>query len=199
MSLEIEAKFWTPRLADLRRRVLESGGREVHPRGLEHNERFDTPDGRLRRGGEVLRLRRDRGCTLTHKRALSSAEVRSESEVGVDDLEAARAIVLGLGFVPIFVYEKYREVLAIDDCLIMLDELPFGSFVEIEGPSLEAVGRCAAALGLDWNRRVARSYLSIFEAVRRRLALPAEQATFDGLPSAPDLRPEDLGLAPANE
>ncbi|NTW92513.1 MAG: hypothetical protein HGA40_03605, partial [Methanoregulaceae archaeon] len=70
------------------------------------------------------------------------------------DLEAARAMLLGLGFVLIFIYDKYRQVLALEDTLIMLDELPFGSFVEIEGPSLQAIGRSAAALGLDWDRRV---------------------------------------------
>jgi adenylate cyclase class 2 len=199
MALEIEAKFWVPQLDDLRRKVLAAGGRPVTSRILEHNERFDVPDGRLRRGGEVLRLRRDRECTLTYKRALSSAEERSEIEVRIDDLEAARAMLFGLGFVLIFIYDKYRQVLALDDTLIMLDELPFGSFVEIEGPSLQAIGRSAAALGLEWDRRVSRSYLSIYEALRQRLELPDEPATFECLPSAPELRPEDLGLPTPNE
>jgi len=194
MSLEIEAKFWVPQLEDLRQRVLGAGGRLVTPRGLEHNERFDTPDGRLRDGGEVLRLRQDRGRTLTYKRALSSPEICAETEVQVDSLDTARSVLLGLGFVPIFVYEKYREVLALDDTWVMLDELPFGSFVEIEGPSLEAIGRSAAQLGLDWTQRVARSYLSIFEALRRRLNLPTEHATFAALQPAPGVLPEDLGL-----
>jgi adenylate cyclase class 2 len=199
MAVEIEAKFWVPDLDDLRRRVLAAGGRPVMPRTLEHNERFDASDGRLRRRGEVLRLRRDRQCTLAYKRALSSAEERSEIEVGIDDLEAARAVLLGLGFVLIFIYDKYRQVLALDDTLIMLDELPFGSFVEIEGPSLQAIGRCAAALGLDWDRRVSRSYLSIYEAMRQRLGLTCEHATFEALPAAPALRPEDLGLPTPSE
>jgi adenylate cyclase class 2 len=199
MALEIEAKFWVPELDDLRRKVLAAGGRPVTSRILEHNERFDVPDGRLRRGGEVLRLRRDRECTLTYKRALSSAEERSEIEVRIDDLEAARAVLFGLGFVLIFIYDKYRQVLALDDTLIMLDELPFGSFVEIEGPSLQAIGRSAAALGLEWDRRVSRSYLSIYEALRQRLGLPDEPATFECLPSAPGLRPEDLGQPTPDE
>jgi adenylate cyclase class 2 len=199
MALEIEAKFWVPELDDLRRKVLAAGGRPVTSRILEHNERFDVPEGRLRRGGEVLRLRRDRECTLTYKRALSSAEERSEIEVRIDDLEAARAVLFGLGFVLIFIYDKYRQVLALDDTLIMLDELPFGSFVEIEGPSLQAIGRSAAALGLEWDRRVSRSYLSIYEALRQRLGLPDEHATFECLPSAPGLRPEDLGLPTPDE
>jgi adenylate cyclase class 2 len=194
MGVEIEAKFWVPALDDLRRRVLAAGGRPLTSRTFEHNERFDTPDGRLRRGGEVLRLRRDRDCTLAYKRAFSSAEERAEIEVRIDDLEAARAMLLGLGFVLIFIYDKFRQVLALDDTLIMLDELPFGSFVEIEGPSLQAIGRSAAALGLDWDRRVSRSYLSIYEALRQRLSLPSEHATFESLPKPPELRPEDLGL-----
>lgn len=194
MSLEIEAKFWVPELEAFRARVLGAGGRVVAPRQLEHNERFDTPDGRLRRSGEVLRLRRDQHQTLTYKRALASPEIRSETELKVDDLEAARSLLLGLGYVPIFVYEKNREVLALDDSLVMLDELPFGTFVEIEGPSLEAIGRAAARLGLDWTQRIARSYLSIFEALRLRLGLAAEHATFADLQPAPRIISHDLGL-----
>ena len=194
MSLEIEAKFWVPELEPFRARVLGAGGRVVAPRQLEHNERFDTPDGRLRRSGEVLRLRRDQHQTLTYKRALASPEIRSETELKVDDLEAARSLLLGLGYVPIFVYEKNREVLALDDSLVMLDELPFGTFVEIEGPSLEAIGRAAARLGLDWTQRIARSYLSIFEALRLRLGLAAEHATFADLQPAPRVISHDLGL-----
>lgn len=194
MSLEIEAKFWVPELEAFRARVLGAGGRVVAPRQLEHNERFDTPDGRLRRSGEVLRLRRDQHQTLTYKRALASPEIRSETELKVDDLEAVRSLLLGLGYVPIFVYEKNREVLALGDSLVMLDELPFGTFVEIEGPSLEAIGRAAARLGLDWTQRIARSYLSIFEALRLRLGLAAEHATFADLQPAPRVISHDLGL-----
>jgi adenylate cyclase, class 2 len=194
MSLEIEAKFWVPDLTAFRTRLVSAGGQVVEPRLLEHNERFDTSDGRLRRSGEVLRLRRDRRQTLTFKRALASPEARSENEIEVDDLDAARSLLLGLGFVPIFIYEKYREVLALGDSLVMLDELPFGTFVEIEGPSLESIGRAAARLGLDWTQRVARSYLSIFEALRQRLSLAAANATFSELQPAPRLTPPDLGL-----
>jgi len=193
MSLEIEAKFWVPDLEAFRSRALAAGGKVLRPRLLEHNERFDTPDGRLRRSGEVLRLRRDQRQTLTFKRALGS-ETRSETELEVDDLEAARNLLLGLGFVPIFIYEKYREVLALDDSQVMLDELPFGTFVEIEGPSLESIGRIAARLGLDWTQRVARSYLSIFEALRQRLGLTAADVTFVGLQPAPHVTARDLGL-----
>jgi adenylate cyclase class 2 len=194
MSLEIEAKFWVRDLDAFRARVVSAGAQIVTPRLLEHNERFDTPDGRLRRSGEVLRLRRDQRQTLTFKRALASPEMRSETELQIDDLEAARNLLVGLGFVPIFVYEKYREVLALADSQVMLDELPFGSFVEIEGPSLESVGRVAALLNLDWTQRIARSYLSIFEALRQRLSLDAPNATFADLQLKPEVVSRDLGL-----
>ena len=199
MNLEIEAKFWVPELETFRARVLSAGGRVVAPRLLEHNERFDTPDGRLRQSGEVLRLRRDRRQTLAYKRALASPEIRSETELEVDDLDAARNLLLGLGFLPMFIYEKYREVLALDDSQVMLDELPFGTFVEIEGPSLESIGRVAARLSLDWNQRIARSYLSIFEALRQRLGLSAPNATFAELQPAPHVTARDLGLPSPTE
>jgi adenylate cyclase class IV len=42
-------------------------------------------------------------------------------------------IIESLGYVLQFTYEKYRTTYFIDDAYIMLDELPDGLFVEIEG------------------------------------------------------------------
>jgi len=190
---EIEVKFHLPHLDDIRKRVLVQGGHLLVQRLFERNLRFDTHDDRLRANHEVLRLRQDDRTTLTYKRS-HSAEERAEAELEVDDFHTARSLLQALGYKVIFIYEKYRETFTMDQTKVMLDELPFGCFVEIEGPSLLEVEQAAIALGLEWEDRIKSSYLDLFYTLRQHLNLPFADATFDNFASCPTIEPTDLGL-----
>ncbi len=192
--IEIEAKFYLRHLADARRRVLAAGGRLVSPRHLERNERYDTPDGRLSAAGEVLRLRIGERVLLTYKAALDNPERRREIEVEAGDAAAARALIQALGFRLVVVYEKYRETFGLEETLVMLDELPFGCFVEVEGASGEAVSSASRRIGLEWARRVPSSYVDLFEALRRRRHLSFVNAAFAEFADLPPVTAQDLGL-----
>lgn len=190
---EIEAKFLLPQLADIRRRVIAKGGRLVEPRVLERNLRFDTQDRRLTSNHEVLRLRQDIHTLLTYKYA-HTIEERKEIEFEASDFDAAEAFLEALGFEVIFRYEKYRETFQLDPALIMLDELPFGCFIEVEAPSLEIVQQVASSLDLIWERRAKKDYLSLFESLRTHLRLPFRDATFSNFSDRPPVNPSELGL-----
>jgi adenylate cyclase class 2 len=56
-----------------------------------------------------------------------------EDETRVGDPEAMELILDALGFTPALVYEKRRETWALGKTEIVIDELPFGLFMEIEG------------------------------------------------------------------
>lgn len=186
-SVEQEVKFHLPDPAAFRARLVNSGAKPFQPRILETNIRLDASDGRLTRQGMVLRLRRAGKCILTFKQPESqtgafphSAARRSlETEILVDSLEKAEHILAGLGFRAVVRYEKYREVFRQKSVLIMLDELPYGSFVELEGLVLEDLRRTAAVLGLEWNRALQTSYMAIFLALKRHHKLGFLDATFD--------------------
>ena len=178
---EIEAKFALEDPQAMRARLRDLGAEAVAARRLERNWRFDTPAGDLTRSGQVLRLRQCERPTLAYKRRLGSDLRRQEIEVQVDDLEAARRLLEALGFQVTTTYEKYREVYRLGQAEVMLDELPFGTFLEIEGPSPEVVRQTAARLGLAWEDRLERSYLEIFTELKRRLDLEGRQATFADL------------------
>ena len=45
----------------------------------------------------------------------------------------------------------------------MLDELPYGEFVEIEGPGVDSIRLTATRLGLDWEAAVDAGYLTLFK------------------------------------
>jgi len=85
----------------------------------------------------VLRLRRigKRGV-LTFKESLPprlDIKQRREDETRVEDPDAMELILAALGFTPALVYEKRRVTWRLGPTEIVIDELPFGLFMEIEG------------------------------------------------------------------
>ncbi len=190
-NLEIEVKFFLPDLPAARRAVLALGA-ESRGRVFEKNTLFDTPDRRLARGRCLLRVREDGRCLLTFKSPPGVEDpgfkVFVEREVEVSDARVMEAILLGLGFLPGRTYEKYRETLVLGKLKILLDETPFGDFLELEG-TREDIRRAAESLGLAWEDRVTENYLQIFAAVREAMGLSFSDPTFENFAGiAPDTR-----------
>src|SRR5690606_20326174 len=146
------------------------------------NLRFDTPGEALRQGGRLLRLRQDERVRLTFKgpalhREGSEAKVREELEVAVDDFERMAAILRRLGFVPFQSYEKYRETFSLQGVEVVLDEMPFGAFVELEGEE-PAIRNAAELLKLPWSERIRDNYLNLMARVKAYYDLPFDDLTF---------------------
>lgn len=199
---EIEVKFWVTSLADVRQRLEELGAELVQPRVYELNLRFDDGQGTLSRSGQVLRLRRDHAYHLTYKGPGQSSDVamRQEIEFSVDDFDAAWRFLEALGYSVVVHYEKYRTMYRLGEVLVTLDEMPYGAFMEIEGPSSASIKTAAASLNLDWKRRIVESYLSIYYRLCGRLGRSPANLTFaefEGLKFSLlelDLVPADIPL-----
>jgi adenylate cyclase class 2 len=189
---EIEAKFAVRRLEPIRDALQHLAARQVRPRLQETNLRFDVADGRLAKAGQVLRLRKNHETRLTFKSPGADFEHRHEIEVGLEDAAMGQRILEALGFQVVFVYEKYRETFALDGAEIMLDELPFGTFVEIEGRSLTDVRTASAKLGFAWEDRLALNYLGLFDRLRRSRGWTFRDATFVNFDGIPPLTPDEL-------
>ena len=178
---EVEVKLHTPDLKAVRQALNEAGASLAKPRVFERNIRYDSPDGALTAAGIVLRLRQDEAVKLTFK-ADASVErgivSRFEAEVEVDDFETMDVILKRLGYQVALVYEKYRTTYTMADAEIVLDELPYGNFTEIEGDAA-TIERVVEALGLGGCRRMAGSYVDIFGDVKQRLGLDARDCTFE--------------------
>ena len=197
---EIEAKFWISDLDTVRARTQDSGAKLVHRRVKETNLRFDTPDGQLSRQSRVLRLRKDYGVHLTYKGAARPGEavsVRQEIEFEANSFKAAQAFLEALGYRVIVMYEKYRTGYEMNDLVIALDEMPFGSFCEIEGPNVSSIRSLADSLGLDWEARTQDSYLGLFSRLQQA-GLQAKNLTFAEFKGV-TVTPEQLGLRPADK
>lgn len=178
---EIEAKFYVQDLNKIKERLGDLDARLIQERVPEVNLRFDLPDGRLRSQGQVLRLRRDTETKFTYKGGDKNNQgllSRQEIEFVVGDFEKAKQFLEALGYRQVFFYEKYRATYQLEENLIMLDELPYGSFVEIEGEAEESIRALAEQLNLDWDAAVDRSYTLLFEDVRKSMHLTFQDLSF---------------------
>lgn len=170
MNVEIEAKMQVHNAPALHDRLVALNATQG-PVMLETNTYFDTPQSSLKSADQGLRVRVERPLdskklqtTITHKgpRAHGKLKSRWETEVRVSDDKAAAQLLSALGFQPVFTFEKRRALWDLDGCHIALDHLPYlGDFVEIEGPSDEAVMTMRDKLDLADMPLIQASYISM--------------------------------------
>jgi adenylate cyclase class 2 len=182
-NLEIEVKFLVADHGELINQLLELGAEVETPRTYERNFIFDNAWQGLARQGKLLRLRQDAGVRITFKggsplQANSEVRVREEIEVSVEDFARTFLILEKIGFEKQFVYEKYRETFSIGDIEAVIDEMPFGNFIELEGAE-DDIRSTADALQMDWNKRIIDNYLALHGRLKKHYGLPFDDITFD--------------------
>ena len=178
---ETEAKFYVQDLGRVKSQLGKLGARIIQERVLETNIRFDLPGAPLRAKGRVLRLRYDTEVRLTYKSASVKEQgvlSREEIEFVVEDFEKAKHFLEALGYQKLVYYEKYRTTYEWNKTHIMLDELPYGNFVEIEGETIETIHGVTDQLNLQWETAIGTSYNALFDRVRRALQLPFHDLSF---------------------
>ena len=100
----------------------------------------------------IVRIRNvnDR-CLLTFKRRVESqSDVKEqiEHETLVSDANETASILNELGLRPRVIYEKKRDTWKFRSVEVVLDELPFGDFMEIEGPRM-SIKEAEMLLGIE--------------------------------------------------
>jgi adenylate cyclase class 2 len=129
--------------------ALERSNAAFTGEDLEENIIFNG--GSLNEKQAVLRLRRtDKKTLLTYKERLpghSGIKRQIEHETEVEDFETALRIFESLGYTPSLVYEKKRRTWRLAKVEIVLDTLPFGLYMEIEGTA-EAIKKAEDMLGI---------------------------------------------------
>ena len=179
---ELEIKLHVSNLPALETKLQKLGAELEQTRQHEHNLRFDTPGLELTRQHRLIRLRKDHAIHLTYKGPMSimgGLSSRKEIEFTVDDYEAARRFIKALGYDVSVIYEKYRTTYNYNGMHITLDELPYGSFIEIEGPEAAGIQEACQLLALDPEVAVTDSYLSLFERLKKALKLDFRDLTFE--------------------
>lgn len=200
-SQETEVKFYVQNLQRIQMRLLELKAHLIQPRVHEINLRFDNLNGDLRREFNVLRLRKDTEAKFTFKGPSKEREngvsSRREIEFTVGDFDKAQQFLEALGFIPVVFYEKFRTTYDLNDIHIMLDELPYGKFVEIEGENIETLQEVANLLNLNWKAMVKAGYHALFDRVADKFKLDSSQLRFKALDSI-HITADDLGVTSAD-
>ena len=177
---EVEIKFGIDNVRELTRRLRATGFRLVTARTREMNTLYDFSDQRLRKRGELLRLRKyGSEWLLTHKAkgAAGQHKTRVETQTKVADGGKMDAILQALGFVPTFRYEKFRSEWSDGKGHVVVDNTPIGDFGEIEGPP-RWIDRVAKKLGIERKDYITQTYAELFYEWKRRSGSRAEEMTF---------------------
>ena len=180
---EIELKLYVADLDVVRERLEQTGAELTGARVYERNNRYDDGKGNLSGAGDVLRLRQDTRVRLTYKQGsdrqrVGDATSRIEAEVEVSDFETMDTILRKVGFKTYMVYEKYRTTYQLDGVEVVLDEMPYGNFVEIEGDA-EVIQQVREKLGLQDAKASQSGYTELFRRVRDALGLRFTDLTFE--------------------
>ncbi len=151
MAIEIEKKY----------RLTEKRRDEIVQTLAEFNAMFDGEDfeentlftnDTLASTGAVLRLRRtERRSLVTFKQrvaGISDAKHQIEFESEISDPDAVTSIIESIGLKAAAVYEKRRRTYRFRNVELVLDELPFGLFMEIEGP-ITGIAEAEMLLGIE--------------------------------------------------
>jgi adenylate cyclase class 2 len=93
--------------------------------------------------------------------------------------------------------EKYRITYELDKTQIMLDELPFGDFIEIEAERVEAIRKAAERLGLKWEAAIPASYHALFERFCQVRSMDIHDLSFENFKGI-NAFPDELGVRPAD-
>ncbi len=198
---ETEVKFFVKDLERVEMRLRELKAHLIQARVHEVNLRFDNPKGDLRREFKVLRLRNDTEAKFTFKgpseERADGVLSRREIEFSVSSFDAAKEFLEALGYVQVAFYEKYRSIYEVNDTHVMLDELPYGNFVEIEGENINTLREVASLLHLNWEATVNVGYLVLFDRLSTKYKLEPGQLSFKALKSV-HITTEDLSIVPAD-
>ncbi len=183
---EIETKFILTNPEEIRNRLIKLGAIS-HGRHMELNLRLDDNARSLSSNDQVLRLRttQSNGETrhlLTLKIPTGQPDqtfrVRREIETYCSDREAMLSALAVLGYTPFWRYEKRREAFSWAGVEAVIDELPYGWFLELEGPQPD-IQSLAGQLGLDIKDGLALSYAEIFSNICLALGLDIADLTFE--------------------
>jgi adenylate cyclase class 2 len=183
MGNEVEIKIRIDDVDEAVERVEALGAAVVRGRVFEDNRLYDLEGDTLYHQDKLLRLRvvDGRGIVTVKAPAPDDADspykARREVETEVRDPDAMAAALETVGFTPRWRYQKYRREWSLGPAHIMLDEIPWGAWLEIEGPPAQ-IDEIAARLGWGRERWDRGSYRELHERYCEERGVPVGDMVF---------------------
>lgn len=156
MQTETEVRFLEINKPVLVSKLKELGAEDKGEQMLEEVIIYDPALNWLKEK-RFIRLRKlGENTTLTYKEHSQDPKLPArELEFAVGHLENAAALFEKIGLLPYRRQQKLRHTLRLGDVTFDFDTWPrVPAYVELEGPSIEALQNAAATLGLSWEEAV---------------------------------------------
>ena len=132
-------------------------------------------DARLR-VREIIDLKdKSTTCELTYKNPLTRKGIKVEEEikVNVNSYPEIVALLGKIGFFKVSSYERIRTTYLTKDVELVLDDFPFGTYLEIEGET-ERIKAVAKQLGLEMGDNITQSCDDLYAEIQRALGRPID-------------------------
>ncbi|MFH1170738.1 MAG: CYTH domain-containing protein [Candidatus Vogelbacteria bacterium] len=153
MKIEYEATFVKINKDEIRKRLVTAGAKLLKPEFLQKRATFHFPNGHEVNQGWV-RVRDESDKITLSIKVIDGDKIENQKEIclKVDSFTEAISLLTTLGCVQKSYQESKRELWLLDGVEVMIDEWPFlEPFVEIEGPSEQAVKEVAEKIGFEWS------------------------------------------------
>ncbi|MHB8443365.1 MAG: class IV adenylate cyclase [Patescibacteria group bacterium] len=164
-DIEIELKFEINKdKIDFFNKKLQSIGFALSKRVYELSVMYDNPSQIMQITDGRIRLRRSGEKTiLTYKKPLSRKGIKKEIEyeVEISDFDTMEKILKMMEFTKTTSYERYRTYFHKNHIEVMIDEFPYGVFIEIEGDEKHIV-KLSRDLGFRMNDNLTDSCDTIY-------------------------------------
>ncbi|NOR85826.1 class IV adenylate cyclase [archaeon] len=160
---EIEIKIEINDFKTIKKQLKTIGAKN---KGLffEKNIIFDK-NNTFKKNDCLLRIRSDKKTTMCYKgprEKSDTMQIREEIEFEISNLKKAILFIERLGFKQTKIYEKKRETWQYKNTEIVLDELPFGKYIEIEGLEQD-IKKTANLLGFKKEKYLTKTYFELAE------------------------------------
>lgn len=156
LNREIEVRFLEIDQARLKEKLAELKA-EDHGESMMEEVIFYDKDLKWQSSGQFVRLRKnDKGTFLTYKNhQVNTVDGTEEIEFEVGDMGKAETFLGRIGLVAYRHQQKKRHSFLLDGVIFDIDTWPkIPTYVELEGPSEDALKRAAARVGFDWEDAV---------------------------------------------
>ena len=155
MEKEIETRFLEIDKNELVKKLVALGATDKGEEKLEEII-FHPADGSWIGKRKFVRLRKTKNkVKLTYKENVAqTVDSAQEIELEVSDLDKCLQFFEKVGLRAMRRLEKYRHTLVLGEVTIDIDTWPkISTYVEIEGPSVEALKNFCSKVGFDWEKR----------------------------------------------
>jgi len=181
-DLEIEVRFIEVNVSELTNKLVLLGARDEGEDSLEEIIFYDKDLTWQAYGRKFVRIRKtNKGIFVTYKhQAVDSATGTEEIEFRIENIETMVKFLERIGLVAYRRQQKKRHKFLLGDVIVDFDTWPkVPTYVELEGPSEEALKRAARDLGFDWGKVIFENPRAL---IKKYYSIPVENLrwfTFD--------------------